>query len=564
MLAQGLGPLEDYQTIDLRILARSAPNTPYTAEVDVVGWRAFRNLTVALDLDHLDSLEADPHAYGLALGRGVFDPTACGDAYREIMAVFRGRGDGLRVRLMVDAPDLQAIRWERMYHLFDGEWRPLSSTGATPFSRTVPVKQWDRPLPITHRPLRMLAVIASPSAGNPYGLDPIGSEGQSSLHALFDRFADISAVYLESGADRRPTLDELRRALAEGYDLVHFLCHGAQTPGGTVLFLEDQHSAVTPVTAERIISTVKALAAPPVFCFLAVCESAARARYDAFAPLGPALVQDGGVHATAAMTQRVGLNTAQQFTEQFYTRLLAHGVVDLAVNEARALVQDAWDWGAPVLFSRLPDNQLIDFPIGQIYPQYLSHSEHAFHAADEALAAARLEDHGQQLVKDLEALIKELSESHKILAKTASNFRRTGFAPDTFPAKFEAFYYDFKAFYDDQTWVGEGTSCRQITAVGARILPKLGPLMDRAAIDKLREELRFLGQADNDMLRYFREYLELMNQWVEELWTLLMAGQVAEAIAAKRDMDAQISPSLQRSKKVFDDMNKSITAVAAA
>lgn len=564
MLAQGLGPRDDYQTIELRILDRPGPNMAYPAEVDVAGWRAFRNLGVTLDQNQLGSLEADANAYGLALGQALFAPAACGDAYQEILAVIRGRGDGLRVRLSVDPPELQAIHWERIYHPYDGEWRPLGSTGVTPFSRTVPVRQWDRPLPITRRPLRMLAVIASPPASNPFGLDPITPAERSALHALFDRIEDINAVYLESSTDRRPTLDELRRALAEGYDLVHFLCHGAQTPGGTVLYLEGDDDDVAAVTAPRIVSAVKALAAPPVFCLLAACESAARARYDAFAPLGPALVQDGGVHAAVAMTQRVGLQTAQQFADQFYTRLLAHGLVDLAVNEARALVQDEWDWGAPVLYSRLPDNQLIDFPIGQIYPEYLSHSEGAFRAADEALAAARLADHGQQLVNDLETLIKELSKSHKVLSDTASDFRRTGFAADTFPARFEAFYYDFKDFYDGQTWVDEDTSYRKIQEMTARILPKLSPLMDHATFAKLREELGFLGMADNDMLRYFRQYLDIMNQWVEELWALLSAGQVEEAIVRKREVDAQISPSLRRSKDAFDRMSSSITAVAAA
>lgn len=564
MLTQGLGPKDEYQTIELRLFERPAPGAPYPAEVNVAGWRIFRNLSVALDLNRLAALEADAGAYGLALGQAFFAEAACGEAYRELLAAIRGRGDGLRIRLTVEAPDLQTVHWERIYHPYDGEWLALGSTGATPFSRTVPVRQWDRPLPVTHRPLRLLALIASPPPSNPYALDPISQDERTALHALFDGISEISAAYLESGGSSPPTLSELRRALAMGYDFVHLLCHGAQTRGGTVLYLEAEGGGIAPVTASDLVAAVKALATPPVFCFLAACESAVHACYDAFAPLGPALVQDGGAHAAVAMTQRVGLSTAQRFSRQFYTRLLAHGLVDLAVNEARALVQDAWDWGAPVLFSRLPDNQLIDFPIGDIYPAYLSHSEGAFHAADEALAAARLEDHGQRLVKDLEALIKELSKSHKVLADTASGFRRTGFAADAFPARFEEFYYNFKDFYDSQTWVEEDTSCRKIQDLSARILPKLSPLMDQATFAKLSQELGYLGAADNDALRFFREYLEIMNRWVEELWALLSAGKTEQAITRKREMDAQISPSLRRSKEAFDRMSSSITAVAAA
>ncbi|MSP14929.1 MAG: hypothetical protein EXR62_18470 [Chloroflexi bacterium] len=47
------------------------------------------------------------------------------------------------------------------------------------------------------------------------------------------------------------------------------------------------------------------------------------------------------------------------FTGQFYTRLPDHGFVDLAVNVAHAQIRDQRDWGMPVLFSRLPDNQIL-------------------------------------------------------------------------------------------------------------------------------------------------------------------------------------------------------------
>ena len=177
------------------------------------------------------------------------------------------------------------------------------------------------------------------------------------------------------------------------------------TKAGTVLFLEGDDGKADTVRSDRLIEALKVLKNPPSLCFLAACETAARARTDAFLPLGPALVEDGGIQAAVAMTERVGLRTAQQFSAQFYARLLTHGVIDLAVNEARALVQDEWDWGAPVLFSRLPDNQLIDFPVGRFSHNYLSHTNRAFSMAGEALAAAR-RDNSQQVVGDLERLIK--------------------------------------------------------------------------------------------------------------------------------------------------------------
>jgi hypothetical protein len=141
--------------------------------------------------------------------------------------------------------------------------------------------------------------------------------------------------------------------------MVHILCHGLRGPDSTLLLLEDREGNADRVTTEQLVRTFNAVDRPPVFCFLAACESAARLRCDAFLPLGPALVEQGDVLAVVSMIDKVGLETAQLFARQFYSRLLAHGFVDLAMNEARAQVQDEWDWGVPVLYTRASNGQLL-------------------------------------------------------------------------------------------------------------------------------------------------------------------------------------------------------------
>ncbi len=331
----------------------------YRADLEVADWREFPDLPVTLDLKHLRSIESDVNAYGLALGHALFADDACGSAYHEILAVARSSGQGVRVRLVLDPPELHEVHWERIFHPFAESWQPLGSTAVTPFSRYVAVRQWDRPAPVDNRPVRMLVVISSPADLEDWGLNVIEPEERSDLHALFDSLRDVKPVYLESGSALPPTLNEIRKAVAEGCDLVHFLCHGGHTQGGTVLYLEDEGGNVDPVTSERLVDMIRVVSAQPVCVFLAACESAARTRFDALAPLGPALVDVGGVHAAVAMTERVGIETAQSFTAQFYRRLLEHGRIDQAVNEARAFVIDEWDWGVPVLFMRVPDGRLL-------------------------------------------------------------------------------------------------------------------------------------------------------------------------------------------------------------
>jgi hypothetical protein len=158
--------------------------------------------------------------------------------------------------------------------------------------------------------------------------------------------------------------------------------------------------------------------------------------------------------------------------------------------------------------------------------------------------------------------LKELSKSHEVMVGVASKFRRTGSDPDTFAQRFEDFYYEFKDHYDSQSWVDEETSCREIRELGHRVMPKLRPLLDDTTFDQLRQEVELLGEADLMLIRHFREYLDAMNDVVEEIYNV-SSRDINEAIRLKREFEAQISPSFRRSKEMLDRMSSSITAVAA-
>ncbi len=95
--------------------------------------------------------------------------------------------------------------------------------------------------------------------------------------------------------------------------------------------------------------------------FLVSCESATRATADAFRGLAPALV-DAGVPAVVAMQERVTVSAARAFSQTFYARLLEHGQVDLAGNQARAalLTAGSHDAATPVVFSRLRSGKLFE------------------------------------------------------------------------------------------------------------------------------------------------------------------------------------------------------------
>jgi hypothetical protein len=557
-------PRDEVHTAEVRIFQSTALDV-HPVELSLVGWRTFPPCTFRVPRTALLALEPDADAYGRALGQALFAESALGPHYREAMAAVRPRSATMRVRLRLDDPALDDLRWERLFQPVENDWAPIAIAAGTPYSRFVPPQRWDRQRPITERPLKLLLVIASPADLPDYGLEPIAAAECAAIGRMLQQLPGVAVTSLESRTARRPTATQLRATITdEGFHFVHFLCHGARTPAGACLYLENDSGNVEPLTIEQLLETFTSVAAPPVFCFLGACESAARARTDAVVPLGSALIAQGGVHALLGMSGRVGVQTAHEFTTVFYTRLLAHGQVDVAVNQARALVREQGDWSVPVLFSLLPDNQLIDFPVGDVYTYYLSHTDKAYDALNRAMPQARQMDEGDEIVAGLRALLAELRKSHQVLVDVASNFRNTGAAPDTFRSNFELFRNEFKRYYDSQDWVHEDTSCGQIATMRDALLPRLENVLDKNTYDDLRAELGILGSADAAALVLFKNFLDAMDTSVDEIWNDVHAGHLQQAIEKKLAFEATITPSFRRSKAMLQQMNQSVGHVSAA
>jgi hypothetical protein len=341
---------EDYHTLDLCIFPSVAPDT-YPVELNMLGGPTYPRGILRLDRDPLGVAAIDSRDYGRALGKALFADEAVGNAYQEMFAAIRHGDKKVRLRLRLDAPELQSIFWELLYYPWAGEWHPMAVTATIPFSRYVPARVWNRPVSASERPIRVLAIIASPAKLDRYGMVPIPAEDRLRLHRILEGLSETSVTYLESQTATQPTLYRVFQELSKGYHVVHILCHVRVVPEhGTVVYLEGDNGAVHPVPTESFVERFKALAASPLLCFLAGTETA---------PLGHALVANGSVPAVVAMNDKVSLRSVQDFTELFYARLMDHGTVDLAMNEARALIQDGPDWGRLVLFSR-SENQLFD------------------------------------------------------------------------------------------------------------------------------------------------------------------------------------------------------------
>jgi formylglycine-generating enzyme required for sulfatase activity len=266
------------------------------------------------------------------------------------------------------APELSQVPWELLFIPGSGGgW--AAGASATPFSRLL-VGDFDPAGAIQERPIRILVVISNP-ASLPAGLPPIQEQDfWERLKSATQALVDVEQVELQ----RLPapvSLESLEAELQKGYHILHFVGHGQYlaSKGGAIVYLHHEHSGKDYVYAGdfaamigRGIQDIKSLGKPFLrLVTLASCQSAFTGLLDTFSSLAKQLSQNG-LPAILAMQDLVGMEAALEFTTRFYQRLLEHGMVDLAANEARQalLTGKSGDAHVPVIFSRLKQNRLIE------------------------------------------------------------------------------------------------------------------------------------------------------------------------------------------------------------
>ncbi len=296
-------------------------------------------------------------------GQWLFNTLLADPTLRKAWDVAHGQAPRRRLRLRIDpaAAKLHALPWELMQ---EGDVL-LSAQADTPFSRHLPVAlPWSGP--VEERPIRVLVVLSNP--------DDLEERDLAKVDVVLERETLTAALaglgpeelrveFLEPPA----TLERLEAALrgsgpaASGSHVLHYVGHGHFTPARNqaFLYLQDEEGSTDLVPDDALIGMLARSPARPRLVFLAACQSATRSTADAFAGLGPKLVRVG-VPAVVAMQEAMLVETARKFSAAFYPRLLAHGLVDQAVNEARSTLLTAGrpDAAVPVLFMRLKSGQL--------------------------------------------------------------------------------------------------------------------------------------------------------------------------------------------------------------
>ena len=351
-------PDNSFTDLEIRLLQKQAEG--YPIEITLGGQQEFPR-------GHLtaDGLPWAPSGDLVADGQRLFTALLADVQVREAWGQARGQAPQRRIRLRVDptAPELHALPWELLH---DGTGL-LAAHADTPFSRYLPIAlPWSGG--IDQRPIKVLIVISNPDdLESQYGLPRADvSLEEEILEAAFEAI-DPKEMQIDF-LDEPITLERLEEALRKGYHLLHFLGHGGfnERRGQAALYFQNDEGHTERVTDDEFASMLARQGVQPHLVFLAACESAKQpepklvaAMVKAYRGLGPKLVS-AGVPAVVAMQDRVTVKSARKFSAAFYQRLVEHGQVDRAMNEARStlITSGRPDAAVPVLFLRLKSGRL--------------------------------------------------------------------------------------------------------------------------------------------------------------------------------------------------------------
>lgn len=267
-------------------------------------------------------------------------------------------GEGVRLRLALDPPQVAAWPWELLHDTERGI--TFATSAATPVVRFY--DQTDRfgaaAEAGTELPIELLLVLPSTA-----DLD-LASERRNVEQVAAATEGSLRVRALQGGVTRADLADAL---LLGDYRILHFGGHGGFVDGRGLLGLNEPDGAPDWLDGEalaRLLMNYRSIR----LAVLNACDSGSTDDGRAFAGMAPQLVA-AGIPAVVAMQFPITDKAAATFAREFYKRLCVGdeaGHVDVATAYARSMLAllhpNDRSWAAPVLFSNAADGVLFTVP----------------------------------------------------------------------------------------------------------------------------------------------------------------------------------------------------------
>jgi sugar lactone lactonase YvrE len=288
-------------------------------------------------------------------GTKLFGAVFQGDVYTCLgasLAEAQTRQQGLRLLLRLP-PELTHLPWEYLYNPVWNQFFSLSSD--TSLVRYLELSPPLLPL-VVKPPLRLLVVISSPGDYDPLNVEREWDDLWMTLQPLVAR-GSVVVERLENAS-----LPALQRQLRGGaYHILHFIGYSIfdrQKQNGLLLF-SDEHGRGQPLSGQDLGTVLRDHNSLRLIV-LNACKGAHAGHNNPFAGVANSLMQMG-LPAVIAMQFGISDSSAILFNQEFYTTLADGHGVDAALGSARKSIfasRGGVEWGAPVLFNRIPDGQI--------------------------------------------------------------------------------------------------------------------------------------------------------------------------------------------------------------
>ncbi len=291
---------------------------------------------------------------GSELYQALF-PTKIHGQLRATLAGAEAAGNGVRLRLVFESPELAALPWEFLYDESTNTF--LANNTQTALSRYIDVPLQKRDVKSASLPLKILLVISGPT-------DLALLDADEEEHLIRTALTNhIQAGQIELDVLRTATVHNINQKLREKpYNAFHFIGHGVfendqgfialEKQDGTARLVDDEHFANFFLGNRNLGLTV-----------LNACQGAAVSSHRAFAGIAPHLVRRG-IPAVIAMQYPILDTTAKLFADEFYRTLALGWPVDAAIQTTRNAISievglDWPDFGTPVLYMRAKDGVIL-------------------------------------------------------------------------------------------------------------------------------------------------------------------------------------------------------------